>query len=52
MTETEIVRKEPMSDMTYARNGTKRAAAKQPPAITVRTAKRRKPAGTPDTAVH
>ena len=47
MTETEIVRKDPMSDMTYARNGTNRAAAKHPVAIAVRTANRRRPTGTP-----
>lgn len=47
ITETEMVRKEPMSDMTYARNGTKRAAARQPAAINVRTANRRRPAGAP-----
>lgn len=45
MTETEIVRKEPMRDMTYARNGTKRAAIKQPPASAVRTRNLRIPAG-------
>ena len=36
-----------MSDITYARNGTKRAAAKQATATAVRAAHRRSPAGTP-----
>ena len=48
MTETEMVRNEPMSDMTYARNGTNRAAARQPPAMIVRTANLLRPGGTPE----
>ena len=47
MTDTEMVRNEPISDITYARNGTKRAAAKQATATAVRAAHRRSPAGTP-----
>ncbi len=47
ITETEMVRNDPMSAMTYARNGTNRAATKQPAAITVRTANLLRPAGNP-----
>ena len=47
MTDTEMVRKEPMRDMTYARKGTKRAAAKQATATAVRAAQRRRLDGTP-----
>ena len=47
MTETAMVRKEPIRDMKNARKGTNLAAAKQPHARSVRTTNLLTPAGTP-----
>jgi hypothetical protein len=47
ITETPMVRKLPISDMKYARNGTYLAAARQRHASSVRTTNLLTPAGTP-----